>query len=58
MEELIHFKIRTVSDEMIDKGTLVNDASKKKGLYALRKVVDPLLSNKVFPAAVTKNEPF
>ena len=56
LEELIHFKIRTVSDQLIDEGTLVNEASKKKGLYGLRKVVDPLLTNKVFPAAVTKKD--
>ena len=54
LEELINFRIRTVSDKLIEGGTLVNHHSQKKGLYDLRKVVDPLLTSKAFPA-VTKN---
>ena len=54
LEELISFKIKTVSDEIAKEGTLVNEKSKKKGFHALRKVVDPLLTSKAFPATVTK----
>ena len=54
LEDLINFRIKTVSDKLIEEGTLVNKNSKKKGLYSLRKVVDPLLTSKAFPA-VTKS---
>ena len=58
LDELINFKIKTVSDNMIDEGTLINDESRKKGLHALRKVVDPLLTSKAFPATVTKTKDY
>ena len=53
LEELIHFKIKTVSDKLVEDGSLVHPVSQKKGLYALRKVVDPLLTSQAFPAVTS-----
>lgn len=50
LEELINFKIKTVGDRLAESGTLINPESQKKGLNALRRVVDPLLTSKAFPA--------
>ena len=56
LEELIKFRIKTVSENLVEDGTLVNPISKQHGLYELRKVVDPLLTNTALPA-VTKQRP-
>ena len=50
LEELIHFKIKTVSDKLVEDGTLIHPVSQTAGLYALRKVVDPLLTTDAYPA--------
>ena len=55
LEELINFKIKTVSDKLVEDGSLVNVVSQKRGLYDLRKVVDPLLTSKAFPAVSSQN---
>ena len=55
LEELIKFRIKTVSDQLILDGTLVNDISQSRGLYDLRKVVDPLLTSAIHPAISNKN---
>ena len=49
LEELVSFKIKTVADKLVEDGVLVDPESQKKGLYSLRKVVDPLLVNTNFP---------
>ena len=54
LDELIHFNIKTVADRMIEEGVLVDPESQSKGLYSLRKVVDPLLINSNFPQ-ISKN---
>ena len=56
LEELINFRIKTVSDKLEEDGTIVNEVSMKKGLYALRAVVDPRLQGTTaFPAVSKKN---
>ena len=50
LEELIKFRIKTVGDNMAEEGTLVNPQSQQRGLYDLRKVVDPLLTGAGIPA--------
>lgn len=54
LEELVNFRIKTVSDNLIEEGTLVNGISKQKGLYDLRRVIDPLLTNTIHPAVTKK----
>ena len=54
LEELIHFKIKTVSDKLVEDGTLIHPVSQNAGLYALRKVVDPLLTTDAYPAPYLK----
>ena len=49
LEELIKFNIKTVADKMIEDGVMVSSHSQKKGLFALRKVCDPLLASSTFP---------
>jgi hypothetical protein len=39
---------------MVQEGLLVNQTNMKKGLYSLRKVIDPLLSNSKFPSLSQK----
>ena len=36
LEDLINFRITTVSDKLMEDGTLVNAKSQAKGLYGLR----------------------
>ena len=52
LEELIRFRIKTVSKNLVEDGTLVNSLSKQNGLYELRKVVDPLLTTTALPAVI------
>ena len=52
LEELIRFRIKTVSENLVEDGTLVNSLSKQNGLYELRKVVDPLLTTTALPAVI------
>ena len=49
LEELVGFQIKTITDKLTEEGVLVDPTSSKKGLYSLRKVVDPLLLNSNFP---------
>ena len=49
LEELIKFNIKTVADKMVEDGVMVTSQSQKKGLYALRKVCDPLLASSALP---------
>ena len=49
-----HFKIKTVSDKLVEDGTLIHPVSQNAGLYALRKVVDPLLTTDAYPAPYLK----
>lgn len=43
LEDLVKFNIKTVADMMAEQG-MVNTASQNHGIYSLRKVCDPLLS--------------
>ena len=48
LEELIKFRIKTVTEQLMQDGTIANDiAQNKSGLHELRKVVDPLLTSSV-----------
>ena len=57
MEELIKFNIKTVADKMVEEGAMVTSASQKKGLFALRKVCDPLLPTAALPQISKKAHP-
>ena len=57
MEDLVKFSIKTVADKMVEEGVMVSSVSQKKGLFALRKVCDPLLATAAFPQISKKAHP-
>ena len=53
LEELINFKVTTAADK-IQENSSVLTSSEQKGLYALRRICDPLLPNMKLPSLPQK----